>query len=189
MSDDPRTPCKLPHLVWIGLQGVKGQREWSDGSPDDYIPAEGNHYLYWAFCHDVIGDPEQKKITLYLFPPALWASKMAHYIYREKETIEYHSQPQTWFCNLASSRNQFQLVHNDGDRLMMRSELQKAFDVANVPKRFADQVLFHIVYSDTSHSNHDETRTKQLKVDMEQSPQTMEYFNAIYYKDFELLGY
>ncbi|CAJ0916482.1 unnamed protein product, partial [Mesorhabditis belari] len=103
--------------------------------------------------------------------------------------LEYHAQPQTWFCNLSTDYQKFHLIHNAGDRLAMRLELQKAFDAAKVPKKYSDQVLFHIVYSDTVHANHDQNHTKNLKAYMEENPQTMAYFNAIYYKDFELLGY
>ncbi|CAJ0923496.1 unnamed protein product, partial [Mesorhabditis belari] len=112
-----------------------------------------------------------------------------HFKDSDQKIVEYHAQPQTWFCILSHNSQKFHLIRNEGDRLAMHSELKTAFEEAKVPKFYSDQVLFHVVYSDTAHANKDKDRTKQLETSFTQNPLSMTYFNAIYYKDFELFGY
>ncbi|CAJ0933794.1 unnamed protein product, partial [Mesorhabditis belari] len=44
--------CQRDHYVWIGLHSNGSRREWTDGSPDDYLH-EQRDFIYFDMCNDV----------------------------------------------------------------------------------------------------------------------------------------
>ncbi|CAJ0957998.1 unnamed protein product, partial [Mesorhabditis belari] len=108
---------------------------------------------------------------------------------KDRDIIDYHAQPQTWFCNLAADHANFHLIHFSSDRVAMKSEIKGALDAAKVPAAYSEQVLKHIDGSDTSHANHNENRKGDLKKSLEENRESMQYIRAIYYQDYELLGF